>query len=171
MRKHLFVTLLLTCGLPFSGQVFALANPEPQSQSQAAVTITGTVLDENNDPVIGASVTPKGQTQGVVTDAFGHFTIKVKPGTTLTISTVGYKTVTMAAKQDMSVYLEPTTELLDQLVVVGYGTQKRANLTGSVATVDVAKVMDGRPSSDVAKTLQGAVPGLTITTVLSLIHI
>lgn len=98
MRKHLFVTLLLTCGLPFSGQVFALANPEPQSQSQAAVTITGTVLDENNDPVIGASVTPKGQTQGVVTDAFGHFTIKVKPGTTLTISTVGYKTVTMAAK-------------------------------------------------------------------------
>lgn len=165
MRKHLFVTLLLTCGLPFSGQVFALANPEPQSQSQVAVTITGTVLDENNDPVIGASVTPKGQTQGVVTDAFGHFTIKVKPGTTLTISTVGYKTVTMAAKQDMSVYLEPTTELLDQLVVVGYGTQKRANLTGSVATVDVAKVMDGRPSSDVAKTLQGAVPGLTITTV------
>ena len=165
MSIHLFVTLLLTCGLPFSGQVFALANPEPQSQSQAAVTITGTVLDENNDPVIGASVTPKGQTQGVVTDAFGHFTIKVKPGTTLTISTVGYKTVTMAAKQDMSVYLEPTTELLDQLVVVGYGTQKKANLTGAVATVDVAKVMDGRPSSDVAKTLQGAVPGLTITTV------
>lgn len=163
MRKHLFVTLLLTCGLPFSGQVFALANPEPQSQSQAAVTITGTVLDENNDPVIGASVTPKGQTQGVVTDAFGHFTIKVKPGTTLTISTVGYKTVTMAAKQDMSVYLEPTTELLDQLVVVGYGTQKKANLTGAVATVDVAKVMDSRSTTDVSKALQGAVPGLTIT--------
>ena len=79
MRKHLFVTLLLTCGLPFSGQVFALANPEPQSQSQAAVTLSGTVYDENNDPVIGASVTPKGSTQGVSTDAFGHFTIKVKP--------------------------------------------------------------------------------------------
>lgn len=163
MRKHLFVTLLLTCGLPFSGQVFALANPEPQSQSQAAVTLSGTVYDENNDPVIGASVTPKGSTQGVSTDAFGHFTIKVKPGTMLTVSTVGYKTVNVAAKHDMSVYLEPTTELLDQLVVVGYGTQKKANLTGAVATVDVAKVMDSRSTTDVSKALQGAVPGLTIT--------
>lgn len=85
MRKHLLVTLLLTCGLPFSGQMYALANPEPQSQSQAAVTIKGTVLDENNEPVIGASVTTKGNSKGVSTDAFGNFTIKAVPGTSLTV--------------------------------------------------------------------------------------
>ena len=164
MRKHLFVTLLLTCGLPFSGQMFAVANPMPQSQSQAAVTITGTVLDENNEPVIGASVTPKGSTKGVSTDVFGHFTMKVAPGTPLTVSFVGYKNENVKAAADMTVYLQPTTEILDQLVVVGYGQQKKANLTGAVATVDVSRAMDSRPATDVAKALQGAVPGLTITT-------
>lgn len=163
MRKHLLVTLLLTCGLPFSGQMYALANPEPQSQSQAAVTIKGTVLDENNEPAIGASVTAKGNSKGVSTDGFGNFTIKVVPGTNLTVTYVGYKQVTVKAADGMSVYLQPTTEVLDQLVVVGYGQQKRANLTGAVATVDVARAMDGRPQTDVAKALQGSVPGLTIT--------
>lgn len=164
MRKHLFVTLLLTCGLPFSGQMFALANPEPQTESQATVTITGTVLDENNDPVIGASVTPKGSTRGASTDANGNFTLKVKPGQTLSVSFVGYKTSNVKAAQGMTVYLQPTTEILDQLVVIGYGTQKRANLTGAVATVDVERVMDNRVTGDVTKALQGSIPGLTITT-------
>lgn len=152
MRKHLFVTLLLTCGLPFSGQVFALANPEPQTESQAQVTIQGTVLDENNEPVIGASVTPKGSTRGVPTDAFGNFTLKATPGSTLNVSFVGYKTATVKAAQGMTVYLQPASEVLDQLVVVGYGTQKKANLTGAVATVDVARVMDSRPVQDVSRT-------------------
>jgi TonB-linked SusC/RagA family outer membrane protein len=164
MRKHLFVTLLLTCGLPFSGQMFALANPEPQSQSQAAVTINGTVLDENNEPVIGASVTPKGSAKGAVTDVNGNFVLKVKPGTTLSVGFVGYKTELVSAKADMTVNLQPTTETLNALVVVGYGQQKKADLTGAVATVDVAKVMDNRVTGDVTKALQGAVPGLTITT-------
>ena len=71
--------------------------------------------------------------------------------------------MSVAAANGMSVYLQPTTEQLEQLVVVGYGTQKKANLTGAVATVDVARVMDSRPQTDVTKALQGAVPGLTIT--------
>lgn len=162
MRKHLLVTLLLTCGLPFSGQMYALANPEPQSQSQAAVTIKGTVLDENNEPVIGASVTPKGSTKGVSTDAFGNFTIKAAPGSSLTIAFVGYKNENVKAADGMTVYLQPTTEVLDQLVVVGFGSQKRANLTGAVSTVDVSRTMENRPETDITKALQGAVPGLTI---------
>lgn len=164
MSKHLFVTLLLTCGMPFGAQMYALANPEPQTQSQGVVTIKGTVLDENDEPVIGASVTAAGQKQGVSTDAFGNFAISAKPGSTLVVSYIGYKSVNVKAAQDMTVYLQPTTEMLDQLVVVGYGQQKRANLTGAVATVDVAKVMEDRTTGDVAKALQGAVPGLTITT-------
>ncbi|MDE6160395.1 MAG: TonB-dependent receptor plug domain-containing protein, partial [Muribaculaceae bacterium] len=115
--------------------------------------------------MIGASVMQKGVKDNAVTTNFdGNFTIKVKPGTTLRVSYVGYKTEEIAAAQGMTVYLQPTTEQLDQLVVVGYGTQKKANLTGAVATVDVARVMDSRPVQDVTRALQGSVPGLTITT-------
>lgn len=107
----------------------------------------------------------KGVKSNAVTTNFdGNFTIKVAPGTPLRISYVGYKPEEMAASSGMTVYLQPTTEQLDQLVVVGYGTQKKANLTGAVATVDVARVMENRPVQDVTRALQGAVPGLTITT-------
>lgn len=164
MRKQLFVTLLLACGMPLTGNFAAFAAPEPQAQSQAAVTITGTVLDENNEPVIGASVVQKGvQTNAAATDFDGNFSLRVVPGTTLRISYVGYKPVEVAAAQGMMVYLQPTTEQLNELVAIGYGSQKRANLTGAVATVDVARTMDSRPATDVVKALQGAVPGLTIT--------
>ena len=153
---------MLLAGAPLCA-FHAQAEAAPQTQSQSVATITGSVFDENNEPVIGANVTPKGATKGVNTDAFGNFTIKVKPGATLNVSYVGYKTSTVTAANGMSVYLQPTTEQLEQLVVVGYGTQKKANLTGAVATVDVARVMDSRPVQDVTKALQGTVPGLTIT--------
>ena len=164
MRKHLIATLLLMSGLPMAGTFTAMANPEPQQQGQAVSVIQGTVLDENNEPVIGASVSQKG-TKGnaVATDAFGNFKIRVAAGTPLEVSYVGYKNETVAAANGMTVYMQPTTEMLNELVAIGYGTQKRANLTGAVATVDVARTMDSRPQTDVAKALQGAVPGLTIT--------
>lgn len=165
MRKHLYLTMLLLAGAPMLGSFQAQANPEPQVQGQAATTITGTVLDENNEPVIGASVVQKGVSgNAVATDAFGNFTIKVPLGAQLMVSYVGYKTIQLPAAKAMTIYLEPTTEMLNELVAVGYGTQKRANLTGAVASVDVERTMDSRPVADVAKALQGAVPGLTITT-------
>ncbi len=164
MRKHLYLTMLLLAGTPALGTFQAQANPEPQVQGQAATTITGTVLDENNEPVIGASVVQKGVSgNAVATDAFGHFKLRVPLGAPLMVSYVGYKTIEIKAAQDLTVYLEPTSEMLNELVAIGYGSQKRANLTGAVATVDVARTMDSRPATDVAKALQGAVPGLTIT--------
>ena len=164
MRKHLLLTALLMAALPSVGTFRAAAEPAPQTASQA-VTIQGTVMDENNEPVIGASVVAKGATKNAVaTDAFGNFKIRVVPGANLEVSYVGYKTVTVKAADGMTVYLQPTTEMLNELVAIGYGSQKRANLTGAVATVDVARTMDSRPTSDVTKALQGAVPGLTITT-------
>ena len=165
MRKHLFVTLLLACGMPLTGSFAAYAEPEPQAQGQAVQTITGSVLDENNEPVIGASVYEKGaKANAAATNFEGNFTLRVRPGAKIVVSYVGYKTVEIAAAQGMTVYMQPTTEMLNELVAIGYGTQKRANLTGAVATVDVAKVMDSRSTADVAKALQGSVPGLTITT-------
>ena len=156
--------MLLMAGMPALGTFQAQAAPEPQQQSQTVTTITGTVLDENNEPAIGASVVQKGVARNAVsTDAFGHFTLRVPAGAVLQISYVGYKSMEAVATPDMTVYLQPTTEMLNELVAIGYGSQKRANLTGAVATVDVARTMDSRPATDVAKALQGAVPGLTIT--------
>lgn len=164
MRKHLFMTLLLVCGMSYAGTFAAYAAPEPQQQGQSAIAISGIVLDENNEPVIGASVVQKDNMKNAAaTDFDGNFTLSLVPGTMLRVSYVGYKTVEIAASQGMEIYLQPTTEQLNELVAIGYGSQKKANLTGAVATVDVARVMDSRPASDVAKALQGAVPGLTIT--------
>lgn len=163
MRKHLLVTLALLAAMPLCGVLPAMASEAQQTQSQAAVSITGTVLDENNEPVIGASVIPVGASnRGVNTDFNGKFTLRVKPGTTLRVSFIGYKTDEVKAQEGVVVHLVPTTESLNDLVVVGYGMQKKANLTGAVSTVDVSKTLESRPTQDVAQALQGAVPGLTI---------
>ena len=160
MRKHLFLTLLLACGMPIT----AYANPEPQASQQTVSTITGTVVDENGDPVIGASVFEKGNARnGAATDVDGKFSVKVKPGTMLKVSFIGYHTAEATAAQGMIFTLTPVDALLDEVVIVGYGTQKKVNLTGAVSAIDVEKVMEGRPQTDVMKALQGAVPGLTIT--------
>lgn len=162
MRKHLFAAMLLMAGVPLTGTFNAAAEPAPQQQSQNATVIEGTVLDENNEPVVGASVVQKGVKGGVSTDADGNFKIRVKRGTRLEVSYVGYATQTVSAAPNMVVYLQPSTELLNELVAIGYGTQKRANLTGAVTTVDVERTIGSRPQPDVLKALQGAVPGLTI---------
>jgi len=165
MRKHLLVTLALLAGAPMCGYLSAHAEEAPMAQNPTEQTITGTVLDENNEPVIGATVSVKGNSKLAVNTNFdGNFTIKVPAGAVLQVSYVGYKPQSIKAANGMTIYMQSTTEQLDQLVVVGYGTQKRANLTGAVATVDVARTMESRPQTDVAKALQGAVPGLTITT-------
>ena len=159
MRKHLFLALLLACGMPIT----AYANPEPQASQQTVGTITGTVVDENGDPVIGASVFEKGNARnGAATDVDGKFSVKVKPGTMLKVSYIGYHTAEATAAQGMIFTLTPVDALLDEVVIVGYGTQKKVNLTGAVTAVDVEKIMEGRPQTDVMKALQGAVPGLTI---------
>ena len=139
------------------------ATPGVTEQMQA-VTVSGVVVDSQGEPVIGASVVEKGTTNGIVTNIDGKFTISVKAGATLQISFVGYKTQEVKAAKSVKVVLKEDNELLDEVVVVGYGTQKKANLTGAVSTVDLGKTMEGRPQQDVAKALQGAVPGLTITT-------
>ena len=132
-------------------------------RSESNSNHSGTVKDSKGEPVIGANVMEKGTNRGIVTDLDGKFTLKVTPGATITVSYLGYKTQTLKAAPTMNVSLEEDNALLDEVVVVGFGTQKRANLTGAVATVDVSKVMDNRPVTDAAKALQGAVPGLTIT--------
>ena len=125
--------------------------------------VSGRILDSSGQPVPGASIIEKGTTNGVNTDIDGKFTISVKSGSSLEVSCIGYETVSVAASENLSVTLKEDTQFLDEVVVVGFGTQKKVNMTGSVAAVDVDKAFGSKPITDVSKGLQGVVPGLSIT--------
>ena len=127
--------------------------------------ITGKVVDENDQPAIGANVVVKGTTQGVSTDLKGMFAIPVKTGDVLVFSYLGYKSqeVKIAAQTRLDIKLVPEANIMDEVVVVGYGTQKKVNLTGAIATVD-EKQLQNRSAPSVAHMLQGSVPGLTVST-------
>lgn len=129
----------------------------------AQTSVSGSVVDEKGEPVIGASIRIKGTTQGGVSDIDGKFSLSIpSEKSVLIFSYVGMKTKEVAASPTMRVVLESELGLLDEVVVVGYGTQKKVNLTGAVSSIDVSKTLEARPQSDIAKALQGVVPGLTI---------
>ena len=133
---------------------------------QQQAVCKGTVVDNNGDPVVGASVfaVSNGHKKGSVTDLDGNFEIDgIASGSSLTISYVGYKTqqVTWNGK-DLKVTLQESSEMLDNVVVVGYGTQKKVNLTGAVSVVN-SKQLESRPVTSVAQALQGEVPGLNFS--------
>ncbi len=127
--------------------------------------VRGKVIDSTGEPVPGAGIFIKGTTTGVSTDLDGNYSIAAKQGTVLTVSSLGYKSteVTVGRSSLINITLENDNELLDEIVVVGYGTQKKANLTGAVSVVKADAIKD-RSSLDVAHMLQGSVPGLNITT-------
>ena len=157
LMAALFSTSLLHANITYEANTAVV-----QQQS----VCKGTVVDNNGDPVVGASVfvVSNGQKKGSVTDLDGKFEIAgVASGSSLTISYVGYKTqqVTWSGK-DLKVTLQENSEMLDNVVVVGYGTQKKVNLTGAVSVVN-SKQLESRPVTSVAQALQGEVPGLNFS--------
>ena len=126
-------------------------------------TVSGTILDAaNNEPLIGATVSPIGGGQGVATDIDGNFTLRLpKDVTQAKISYVGYKSVTVELKNNMVVYLESQSAQLDEMVVVAYGTASKESLTGSVAVVN-EKEIEKRPVSSVTSALEGMSPGVQV---------
>ena len=136
------------------------------SISAQNVTVKGTVKDKTGETVIGASVVQKGNTgNGTITDIDGNFTLSVPNNTTLIISYVGMKTqeVALKGKKQINVVLEDDAQALDEVVVIGYGTAKKKDLTGAVSTVkgsDLAKV----PVTNAAEALTGKLAGVQITT-------
>ena len=125
-------------------------------------TANGVVVDAQGQPIPGAGVIVKGTTTGTMTASNGTFSIAASKGTTLEVSCIGYATVDVAAGSNLKIVLQEDQEFLEEVVVVGYGTQKKANLTGAVSTVDVAKTLESKSVANLSKALQGAVPGLTI---------
>ncbi len=129
-------------------------------------TVSGTVVDGTDFPVIGASVIVKGTTNGVITDIDGNFTLSNVPSDgTITVSFVGFKSqdINVAGKTSIQVKLVEDAELLDEVVVVGYGVQKKSDVTGAVASVSAEDLM-ARPVNNAFEALQGKAAGVDITT-------
>lgn len=154
MKKHLLLFLL------FLGNILLI-------QAQQQITVRGTVADKNlKDPIIGASIVLKGSSHGTITDIEGNFSLSEVPvDGVLVVSYVGYKTKEVKVAPGESRYnilLEEDTQALDEVVVVGFGTQRKSNLTDAVATVDT-KVLESRPVTNLGQSLQGTVPGLNLS--------
>jgi len=124
--------------------------------------IKGNVSDAKGEPIVGATISEKGGTGGTITDINGDFTLELTPGNLVTVSYVGFKPQTVKPTEGMHVTLDEQTRGLDEVVVIGYGTKKKANLIGAVSTVGAEELKD-RPVGSVGQMLQGQVPNLNIT--------
>ena len=146
MQKAMFFVFFLLCSTVMMAQQ----------------KVSGTVLDQAGEPLIGVSVLEAGTSNGVVTDFNGDFTLMVKQGAKLTFSYVGYTSQTLAAVNGMKVTLQEDNTLLNEVVVVGYGTMRRKDVTSSITTVKAEDLNRG-VFTDPGQMLQGKVPGLVVS--------
>ncbi|MFA6580176.1 MAG: TonB-dependent receptor [Paludibacter sp.] len=156
--KHFVSFRLLALLLCFFSASIAFSTSAQESK------VTGIVIDINGQPIIGASVLVKNTKIGTITDINGEFSLKAPDKSTLIISYIGYFPLEVKAESQrkITVKLVEDQKLLDEVVVVGFGTQKKVNLTGAVSTV-TSKDLENRPVTNVVQALQGAVPGLNIS--------
>ena len=150
---HRYLTVLLTCvALVLGG-----------SAAAQTITSSGKVVDANGEPVIGASVIQKGSTtNGVITDVDGAFKLVVPSGSTIEISCIGYVTVDVAAAANLVVTLEEDTTLLEETVVVGYGTMKKTDVTGAMVSV-TSESLTSNPVTNAVEALQGKAAGVYVS--------
>lgn len=127
------------------------------------IQLTGTVIDATGESVIGASVLEKGTTNGVITDIDGNFSLSVSPNATIIISYVGYTTqeIPLNGQKNLKVTLKEDTEMLDEVVVIGYGTMKKSDMTGAISSVDTEELTK-RATTNPAEALQGKIAGVNI---------
>ncbi len=174
-KKRCYVQRMLMCSL-LAGGCFCLpgyagGGDKPEAGMKTDVVddiaqtrkISGVVLDDMG-PVIGANVSVKGTSSGTITDLDGRFALEVPEDGILVVSFIGYSSreIPVKGRTDFTVKLSEDTEMLDEVVVVGYGVQKKVNLSGSVSAIDGEQIAS-KPSTDVLSALQGEMPGVTIT--------
>jgi TonB-dependent SusC/RagA subfamily outer membrane receptor len=130
-----------------------------------AAIVTGQVTDAQGEPLIGVSVVQTGTSNGTITDFDGFYNIDVANDAQLQFSYIGYVTVTenINNRTTINIVLREDTRVLEEVVVVGYDTQRKANLTGAVGSISVEDQLEGRPIANIGTGMQGAVPGLTVT--------
>ena len=161
-------TALLICALTSMSPAFAngtmakadnLSRPTTSIQQQKKVA-TGRVVDNQGEPLIGVTIMEVGTSNGTVTDLDGNFSLNLKdPNGKITISYIGFNPQTLTAASNMQITMKSEDKELNEVVVVGYGTQKKVNLTGSVSSVD-SKALENRPIQNLQSGLQGMMPGV-----------
>ena len=163
MRNVMKYLGIMSVSLACAGPLFA-TSVQPFAGvtvvQQSVVTVKGQVVDEKGEPIIGANVIVEGTTNGMITDLDGNFSLQCPVGSTLKTSYIGYLARTVKVTGNMNalkITLKEDTETLDEVVVVGYGTMKKSDLTGSVASVNAEEMMKRNPVN-LGQGLQGAAP-------------
>lgn len=152
--------ILLNSGFSYAG----IIDEEYTDTQQQKKQLTGIVVDTNGEPLIGVNILEKGTTNGTVTDLDGNFSLNVAENAIIVISYIGFQQqeVSTSGKTSVSITLKEDTQSLDELVVVGYGTQKKVNLTGAVSSVDFEEQALSRPLTNVSTALAGMSAGVQV---------
>jgi TonB-linked SusC/RagA family outer membrane protein len=162
-RKN-FATFLLGASCIVSYPIAAMDNvPEVMTVQQQKQKVSGTVKDQYGLPVIGANVVEKGTNNGIVTDLNGEFSLSVKQNATLVITSIGYlsQEIVVGKSEKLTVILKEDVKSLEEVVVIGYGSQKRTEVTGAVASVNL-KAIENSPNTNIGQMLQGAATGVNV---------
>ena len=147
----------------FANNTIVITSKEAEKKSNA-VNVSGVILDVERNPIIGATVRAKGTSVGTITDTNGNFQLEVAQNAVLAVSYLGFQTqeVAVAGKSSFNITLQEDNQLLNEVVVVGYGTQKKVNLSGAVSQV-TSKELENRPAANMSQLLQGVVPNMNVT--------
>ena len=159
---HLLRSTTFVCGMMLLPVTAVGAQKNVIQQTRPVGLIKGSVTSDSGEPLTGVTVKESGGGNGTVTDIDGNFSVNAAPGSLLTFSYTGFKPQTVKAQEGMQVVLQSNVNDLNEVVVVGYGTQKKANLTGAVASVN-GSVLENRPISNIGQGLQGVVPNLNVS--------
>lgn len=164
-NRYIWGVTAAMCFLPVSLNAERFFSPDETTQSSVRkITVTGNIVDETGMPLIGVAVQVKGTTEGTVTDFDGNFSLSVSSNSVLVVSYLGYTTkeIQISGKTQLNIKLEPDTKTLDEVVVVGYGTVKKRDLTGAVTSIK-GNDITLNPGNNPLEALQGKVAGLDIT--------
>lgn len=161
--KQILNNLFSTIGLSYvqEGSYIVVSSSEKDGINQQRNIITGIVTDINGEPIIGANIVEKGTTNGTITDTEGKYSIDALPSSTLQITYIGYNPQNIAInnRQVINILLKEDRQAIDEVIVVGYGVQRKGNLTGSVAAIKTEKLTTA-PIANVTNALAGQLPGL-----------
>ena len=154
-------------GMEFTrtGNTIAIQMRSPQNRQTAPTKkVTGIVMDSNGEPIIGANVSVKGTTTGTITDIDGHFSLEAIEGQTILVSFIGYssKEIDITDKSSYQISMSDDTQNLDEVVVIGYGTVRKKDLTGAVGSVKSEDMMQ-RPSTSISQSISGRIAGVNIS--------
>ncbi|MCI7705892.1 MAG: carboxypeptidase-like regulatory domain-containing protein, partial [Parabacteroides sp.] len=151
------------CVVTFSNGHIIIKKQASNTTNQQSKRVKGTIVDATGMPVIGANVMVKGTTNGTITDMDGNFSLDIEEGATLVVSYIGFtnQEIKVGKQTNLSITMKEDSQSLDEVVVVGFGTQKKLNLTGAVTAVS-GETITKRPVVNTATMLQGQVPGLRV---------